>query len=546
MATVPVYDLPTQQLNAGGMTPAQAPEFQNYTGKQIEAVGKTASSIGETMYKIGVEIQNKYDDARTKDLFNQASEEVDQIRNEYATKTGKDAVDSYSAYQSKIQDVLQSHAERAENPVQRGMFNTSSAVMARAALSTMNNHQLQQLHEYDLGETAAAIKSKAQAAVAMQGTPKEQVFLDATIAQANQLADLKGYAADSEQRKALISDTNDAVVKGIIENMLSAGRPSQAKEYLAAATKDGRVSDFMHTTLDKLVSTDSAKDTALRLSLSLKGSESTQIKQLDEMFKSNKLTQEEHDFAVQYVEHGFAQRKAADQEYKKTVLGNAQDWILKNPGLPISQMPTALYNAAKSEGALASLDALAGREGRPAEQTKALTVRGQLLQLASQDPDAFIKKFNETGFVGETDIGIAGIKEMQNIATQMIQGKGSYANGFDSKILQDAIPAALLKASAKDQKDAFVALQAEAIANWKKNNPGKLPTIEEQKRVAQEANASWIEVNKYWPNAEVPGYKVRSKSLTNVVPTNFYNSMKNVGATDDEILTAWNIKQGKQ
>jgi hypothetical protein len=541
-----MYDMPTQQINAGSMTPVQAPEFQNYTGKQIEQIGQTASTLGQTAFKIGTEIQNKYDDARTKDLFNQAASDIDQVRNDYLTKPGKDAVDTYAVYQQKVDDVLKSYADKAENPVQRGMFMTSGSTMARSALSSMNNHQLQQLHEYDLGETKTAVKTKAQAAIAMQGTPKEQIFLDATIAQANQLADMQGYAADSEQRKALISDTHDAIVKGVVDNMLAAGRPSQAKEYLASATKDGRVSEFMHTSLEKLVSTDSAKDTALKLSLSLKGSESSQVSQINEMFKNGKLSQEERDFTVQYVEHSFAQRKAADQDYKKTVLGNAQDWILKNPGLPISQMPTALYNAAKSEGGLASLDALAGREGKPAEQTKALVVRGQLLQLASQDPDEFIKKFNETGFTGEMDIGVAGIKEMQNIATQMIQGKGTYSNGFDSRILQDAIPAALLKTANKDQKDAFVALQAEAIANWKKNNPGKLPTVEDQKRVAQEANTSWVQIGTLWNSQNIPGYTVKSKALTNTVPTNFYNGMKSAGATDDEILAAWNLKQGKK
>ena len=544
MPTVPMYDMPTQQINAGSMTPVQAPEFQNYTGKQIEQIGQTASTLGQTAFKIGTEIQNKYDDARTKDLFNQAASDIDQVRNDYLTKPGKDAVDTYAVYQQKVDDVLKSYADKAENPVQRGMFMTSGSTMARSALSSMNNHQLQQLHEYDLGETKTAVKTKAQAAIAMQGTPKEQIFLDATIAQANQLADMQGYAADSEQRKALISDTHDAIVKGVVDNMLAAGRPSQAKEYLASATKDGRVSEFMHTELSSLVQVKSAQDTAARLSQTLPGSESQKKKKINEMFMSKEIDVTTRDAAIGYIEHDAAQAEQERNKAEKTIIGQAQDWVLQHPGVDITTMPPGMYSALRAIGQLGSMTSLADRLGKPVDENKALVTRGKLLQLASQDQDEFLRQFNTSAFNQYTnDLGIQGTKEMQTLAAGMIEGKGTYYKGFDKVFLEEAIPPAVLKN--KDQKDAFTAIQYEAITQWKKDNPGKMPTMEDQKRVAQSANANWTQIGTFWNQSGVPAYRIRSQGLQGV-PQDFYDGMKSVGAKDDEILAAWNIKQGKK
>ena len=242
MATVPVYDLPTQQLNAGGMTPAQAPEFQNYTGKQIEAVGKTASSIGETMYKIGVEIQNKYDDAKTKELFNSASSEIDQIRAEYLTQPAAKAVDSYAAYQQKINDVLREHGERAENPVQRGMFQTSSSTIAKSAETAMLSHRLQQLNVYRDSETKSQIDTLRKQAVLYAGTnsPDEQKYMAAYFSTGMQLMDDMG--AGDEARKQFKTEMEDKLVNAAVTYKLSMKDYSGAKSYLDNAIEEGAVS----------------------------------------------------------------------------------------------------------------------------------------------------------------------------------------------------------------------------------------------------------------------------------------------------------------
>lgn len=532
MATVPVYDLPTQQLNAGGMTPAQAPEFQNYTGKQIEAIGKVASTAGETMFKIGADIQNKYDDARTKDLFNQASAEIDQIRNEYGTKTGKAAVDSYATYQLKIQDVLKSHAQKAENPVQRGMFDSSSSVMARSALSTMNNHQLQQLHEYDLGETAASVKRLAQTAVAMNGTPDEQKFLLAAINNVNQLADLKGYAADSEQRKDLVSDTNDAIVKGVVDNMMAAGNPSQAKEFLADATKDGRVSEFMHATLEKLVVTDAAKDKALRLSLSLSGSESVQLKQLDEMYKSKKLTQEEHDFATSYVEHRFAQRRTEDQDNKKIMTGRVEDWILKNPGVPITAMPAAYYNFAKSEALLPSFDSFARTHeyaNDPSSYNEAMTMTNQQYQKMTYAEffNKYRPKLNNTSW-NEAE-------SRWNSANGKGSTEGTHIITNADLVKKSAVSMGIISSTqtmtGEEQQKLFEfqTIVDSNIKAWENANGGKPAPQEAVRKILDQLNLDKVSQGGWFrPNVQTTGVKelINKSSAFYVVQPNAQNKLK--------------------
>jgi len=542
MPTVPMYDQPTQQLDAGNFTPVQAPEFQNYAGRQIEALGQSTTAIGKAAMQIAQYVQDKNDDAKTKELFNSAAAEIDQARSEYLNTSDKNAVDGLAGYKAKIAEIVNSHQEKAENEVQAGMFAMSAATISRSAISSMNDHQLKELNQYDMNETQKKIETGVNSAITHFGQKDQDVFVGSVYSDINHYADMQGWPADSAQRKALTDSANDKIIQGAVKSALAQNQPSRAKLFLDEATKAGAISETMHTELSSLVQVKSAQDTAARLSQTLPGSESQKKKKINEMFMSKEIDVTTRDAAIGYIEHDAAQAEQERNKAEKTIIGQAQDWVLQHPGVDITTMPPGMYSALRAIGQLGSMTSLADRLGKPVDENKALVTRGKLLQLASQDQDEFLRQFNTSAFNQYTnDLGIQGTKEMQTLAAGMIEGKGTYYKGFDKAFLEEAIPPAVLKNA--DQKHAFIAIQYEAITQWKQENPGKLPTIEDQKRIAQSANANWVNLSG-WNSRNVPAYKIRANNDQGV-PQDFYDQGKKAGKSDDEIIKLWSTQSSK-
>ena len=58
-------------------------------------------------------------------------------------------------------------------------------------------------------------------------------------------------------------------------------------------------------------------------------------------------------------------RKSQQAEGEKALVGSAFDWVLKNPGKTVLDMPPAMYSGLKNSGHLAQLASFARVEGKP-------------------------------------------------------------------------------------------------------------------------------------------------------------------------------------
>jgi hypothetical protein len=112
---------------------------------------------------------------------------------------------------------------------------------------------------------------------------------------------------------------------------------------------------------------------------------------------------------------------------------------------------------------------------------------------------------------------------------------------IDKDLIEAAIPDSVRKDKTKSA--VFKGIVESELSQWKINNPGKLPSLEEQRAITRSANAEYIEVGKVW-NSSTTRYQAEGKS--NAVPKEFYDNMKKRGAKDDEIIQAWAIKQGSR
>lgn len=559
MPTVPVYDTPSVDAQAGAMPALQAPNvapMDNFAAKQQIELGKAALATGTTFYKIADRLQGEYDDARKQEMYNAFAERADEIENKFANLSGKQAFDEQGNARGAIKKQFEEIQGTAENDMQKALFTQAAQVRMRQSSSVIGRHASVQLKVYEQENGKAFIKTLVRDAAKnfnswdmkdADGKPDGEFVLnrDAAIkATQDYVVNILGEPKDSPRYKEAVMETNTAVVEQAVHLMVAKDQGTAARKFLEQANKEGRVNSDKLDELTNLVNTAGLKEESLNLSFKVSGNPAAAKSQLDNMFKKGDITAEVRDATLQRVSSTWQMNKAVEAEGNKAAMGNAQMWVLKNPGKSILDMPSNLLNWAQREGHLGALDSFAQREGRPAERQQELRVRGELLNMAMTDPDKFIDEFKTNAFMTRMDLGTAGIKEMQTIAADMMNNNGRFKTVFDQKILQDNIPKDLLKSSRKDERDAFIAIMAEKQTEWIKANPGKKPTSAVYSELARSANEEWVSIG-LWNSTE-KAYKVRASGDLNAVPKTFYNGMKAAGASDDEIIQAWTLKNGKK
>jgi len=128
------------------------------------------------------------------------------------------------------------------------------------------------------------------------------------------------------------------------------------------------------------------------------------------------------------------------------------------------------------------------------------------------------------------------------------QKRRELANGatrfqIDKDLLGEAIPPALLAPGNKDQLRAFNGLVERNLQTWKIENPGKMPDLATQTRIARSANQDYVKIGSFW-NDTLPAYAVKPE--TKAIPKAFFDEMKKIGAKDSEVTAAWALKQGSK
>ncbi len=564
MATVPVQDIPTVDLQPSNVVPFQAQgvePMRNAAPEQMQKFGEAAMRGAIALKNINDRLQDEMDDAATKEADNLLSDQLRSLiynpETGYLSTVGKNALDSRMATLDGMNDAKQKVEQTLTTDMQRKMFAQVANRRLQTAMTQVDSHATQQAKVYGIAESKARATASVQDAVVNasswrmkdedgKATGAYNLYKSTAISEMNSLANTMGLPADSAQRKELVLAATTQIAAEVVSGFVANNQAMEAKDYLANAIKAKEINPTKVDELQNLVKTAGEKDESLRLSMSIKGGLTAQLSTVDQMFKDGKISAAVRDATVQRIEHNHTRQKALQEEGNKAAMGSFQEWIIKNPGKRIIDAPANLYNWAKGQGQLAGLDSFANRNGAAGERRSELEARGLLLDLAMNDPDRFIKEFRESGFVYRVVLGSAGIKEMQNMAMSIIQNNGKFKTAFDTKVLQDAIPAELLKPGAtnKNKKDAFVAIMSEETSKWIKENPGKTPDNAAYQRVISAANRQWVSIG-LW-NTDIPAYEARVSKDIRVVPKNFYDEMKKTGAKEYEIVKAWQIKKGQQ
>ena len=240
MATVPVYDLPTQDASVGNMPAFQAPgvePMRDFTGEQLQKTGQAVQGFGTTVMKIADRLQGELDDAKSKELYNIFAGQADTIETQYLTLKGKDAVGAAMKTRTDLDAALTDVMGKAENDVQKILLRNAANVRLRSANSSIIKHSLVEQREYDIKETGAKVDTFVNDAVRYSAgfrNPQGDfaIYYNAAKKEANVLADKLGYEADSAQRQQLVLKATNSIHGQAIQAAIDGQNYDNARDYL--------------------------------------------------------------------------------------------------------------------------------------------------------------------------------------------------------------------------------------------------------------------------------------------------------------------------
>lgn len=240
MATVPIYDLPTQDAGVSNMPAFQAPTVEpmrDFTGEQIQRTGQATQSLGVTVMRIAERLQDQLDDAETKRLYNDFAVQADKIETEYIVTKGKDAIDGAMKVRNDLKAAFTDVVGKAQNSVQKTMLQNAANVRLRSAESAIVKHSIVEQREYDIKETGAKVDTFVNDAVRYSAGFRNPdgdfaIYYNSAKKEANILADKLGYRQDSSQRQQLILKATNSIHGQAVQAAIDGQNLDNARDYL--------------------------------------------------------------------------------------------------------------------------------------------------------------------------------------------------------------------------------------------------------------------------------------------------------------------------
>jgi hypothetical protein len=250
MATVPMD--PSVDLNANPMGRFVAPDVAapavqqgpDYTGKQAEALGAAMINSGSAVIKIAERIQDSIDDANTTKFDNKTAEYIRKKQTEYLFTKGQDAITGYKAVDEDLSKFVAGQMDSLDNDMQRKMYGKVAERRLQAARASMNQHQLKELQQWELGEKKDRVTNLMMDAIDNAPSYKVRggIYDERKLAmqiEVGQVARLLGIVdsegnvdTKSEQYKSMLREANTALHTKVLSSAINNDQLDFARDYL--------------------------------------------------------------------------------------------------------------------------------------------------------------------------------------------------------------------------------------------------------------------------------------------------------------------------
>lgn len=392
MPRVPTYDSPLvapQPLGAprtpgGGAVAAVA----STAGADATAIGRGLSSAGANLTDIAIHMQEQKNVEKVQAAQAAHGEQMLQWMTEARTKRVGHLAEGVTKDFDEWFDKSSSETLSSfDNDTQRRGFQRLQQKQKLAAKQDLAGFELNEGRKarkaaYDAANVNAVNIASTAASPQLLAQQRENVLNSIATHAA-----LNGWGEEEVQAER--SKWLSALHLQRMQNLVSRD-PEGAREYFSSNKHEIR-GEF-HDQADKLLKTGELKSGSLKLQFELEKLPGlgAQTKEADRLFKDGKISAEMRDAVVSRLEHAYSKRKAMQAEGEKNLLGQAQDFLLKNPSKSIQDLDPKLYNALKNTGHLATIVSFA-KNGRfdndPATWAEIISMPAS--QLAQMTPTEF-------------------------------------------------------------------------------------------------------------------------------------------------------------
>ena len=256
-----------------GLSPTSRPQFQApqviaFQGgpelQQIAQGGARMQRIGEVVNQIGLEIEDKVNDARAMEAVNTFENGASKAYLEYQQKKGKAGVDGYEDYQKQIQELQDGAGGLLMNDQQRALASQAfSKINSRFNLRGQE-HYIETSAQYKQAQNIAGQAVLRDSMIANPSDP--QALVDFT--RFNNLVAEEGRAKglDGEALQVFAMGKRDELFQSIVTASLDSEDPAriQGVEALMAALPEGVISQTQSQALDQLVQKKSRDSQAIQ------------------------------------------------------------------------------------------------------------------------------------------------------------------------------------------------------------------------------------------------------------------------------------------
>jgi len=371
MAKIPTYDNLTVQeraLEAPRQTGAIEGAFVNLgdvaMARGAQAVADTAATVGGNEQRLEFEAKAKERDnklaAAYRDLLHAPE-------TGFLNQAGKNAIDGRKGTVEAIDKIEQQFLSEEMSAMERRNFLALSARRKESALLQIDTHTSHQTREFSINQTAARAESQVQDMSANWGGYNDPNSTYST-AKATGLREIENLAALNGWDKDITDGKKRAFLSGahktVIDNMLANEKTTDAKAYFEKF--GGEIDERTKDGIKKELRTGSVKSESLGLQFELEakygGNYDAAIRDLKGRAKDKSVSAEIHDATLTRLEHARSQAEHRTNKAELYSLGQAYDWISKNPDKPLMDMPTQLRTANLKH--LPSLEAFSKNQGR--------------------------------------------------------------------------------------------------------------------------------------------------------------------------------------
>ena len=544
MAQIPMYQqravqgaaIPGVRQNSGG--PAEM--FFNDGG--AGQIGKGLTNAGNAMLHIANVEQEKADEARVQDAYAKLSKATTESIygkagvNSWVGESAIGASDKWTVDFEKVSGEI----SKDLTPRQKSLYSKYSQTLYRGAYDNVLRHEATQAKAFEDDAYKNLIGTAVDTAASSyrDGT---MIGIQTGIAVDAMRKRPEYVGASAGARESMERDLRSAVHASVIDTAINGGDAAYANEYFASVKKEMPLAIRSRVEAKLKPATDFAEGRDLALSVQEKISKGEIGIVEGERFILEKARTKESAAVAQSVlrEMQDAQRREGDKTtgafIEKFELAPSRATMNRIMADPKFQAMDADRRANVIKYFRQEVDQADDRYR--ARQNQQTPERLSDYYDATQDPQLAAMTSQEIFGKYGASLGKALTAKLVEASKQAKTVAGKFQ--IDKDLLNEAIPKALLQGGNKDQLNSFKGIVESNLQEWKQNNPGKIPTLDEQRTIARSANAEYVSIGRVW-NSTVRAYEGKQGA----VPKPFYDGMKASGATEAEILAAWKLKNG--